>query len=88
MILETVKEYRTYNRTRRGKKEKCTIGYTVYIIRCDNCFSEFTRSSKVFDLRSFTHVCSNCNQKKFAQKQSSILRQYTKYDASNTKLKL
>jgi len=85
MILETVKEYRTYNRTRRGKKEKCTIGYTVYILRCDNCGHDFTRTSKVFDKRSSAHVCSNCNQKKFAQKQSSILRQYNKYDASSSK---
>ncbi len=85
MILETVKEYRTYNRTRCGKKEECTIGYTVYILRCDNCGHDFTRTSKVFDKRSAAHVCSNCNQKKFAQKQSSILRQYNKYDASSSK---
>ena len=63
MILETVKQYRTYNRTRRGKKEKCTIGYTVYILRYDNCGHDFTRTSKTFDKRSAAHVCSNCNQK-------------------------
>jgi len=88
MILETMQERRTYYRTRYGKKHQCTIGYTVYILRCDNCGIEFSRTSKVFDKRSSTHVCSNCNQKKFAQKQSSILRHYTKYDASNTKYKI
>jgi len=85
MILETTKEYRTYIRTRNGKKERCSVGTTIYILRCDNCSSEFTRSSKVFNNRSSAHVCSNCNQKVFAQQQSSILRQYNKWDASSSK---
>ena len=85
MILETTKEYRSYFRTRNGVKEQCSVNYTVYILRCDNCGFEFSRTSKVFDKRSYAHVCSNCNQKRFAQKQSSILRQYNKYDASSSK---
>tara|TARA_B100000989_G_scaffold147781_1_gene110101 strand:+ start:9090 stop:9353 length:264 start_codon:yes stop_codon:yes gene_type:complete len=85
MILEKLQKHRTYYRTRCGKKQKCVIGYTVYILRCDNCGCEFTRTSKVFNRRSSAHVCSDCNQKKFAQKQSSILRQYKKYDASSSK---
>lgn len=85
MILETTKEYRPYFRTRNGNKEKCLVSYTVYILRCDNCGFEFSRSSKIFNRKSSAHVCSNCNQKRFAQKQSSILRQYKKYDASSSK---
>lgn len=86
MILETTKEFRTYYRIRNGKKQECIVGTTIYILRCDNCYCEFTRSSKVFDKRSYAHVCSNCNQKKFAQRQSSIIRHYNKHDASSSKL--
>lgn len=85
MLLETIREYRTYYRTRLGNKQECSVGYNVYILRCDNCGFEFSRTSKEFDKRSSAHVCSNCNQKQFAQRQSSILRQYNKYDASSSK---
>lgn len=85
MLIETTKESRTYYRTRNGKREKCNVSSTIFILRCDACGFEFTRSSKGFDRRSSAHVCSNCNQKSFAQKQSSILRQYSKFDASSSK---
>ena len=82
MLLDTVKEYRNYYRTRNNKKEQCMVGYNVYYLRCDNCGFEFTRNSKVFNKRSSAHVCSNCNQKSFAQSQSTTWRKYNKLDAS------
>ena len=85
MILETKKVPKTYTRHRNGVKQTCNTTCTIYFIRCDNCGFEFTRSSKKFDKRSSAHVCSNCHQKQFAQRQSAILRQYNKYDASSSK---
>ena len=85
MLIDTIKEFRTYYRVRKGKQQECCVGHLVYYLRCDSCGFDFTRTSKTFDKRSFAHVCSDCNQKKFAQKQSSVIRQYNKYDASSSK---
>ena len=85
MIIDVCKEFRPYYRSRYGKRQKCYVGYKIYYLRCDNCSFEFIRTSKTFDKRSYAHVCANCNQKKFAQKQSSVIRQYNKYDASSSK---
>jgi len=85
MILNTGKLSSTYYRTRNGVEHKCYTTQTVYTLRCDNCNEEFTRTSKVFDHRSTSHVCGNCDQKKFAQRQSAIYRLYNKWDASSTK---
>ncbi len=85
MIIKTKKCAGTYTRIRFGKQEQCNNSYTMYFLRCDECGFEFTRTSKQFNTRSAAHVCGNCNQKQFAQKQSSVLRQYNKWDASSSK---
>lgn len=88
MIIGETREHRCYTRNRKGKREVCHTTRKLYHLRCDSCGGEFSRHSKQFNINSAAHVCSNCDQKQFAQKQSSILRQYNKYDASNDKFKL
>lgn len=85
MIIGEAKLRTEYFRTRNGVRERCFTTRTIYKIRCDNCEEEFTRTSKEINRRSAAHVCGNCNSKKFAQKQSSILRKFNKWDASSSK---
>ena len=56
---------------------------TVYSIRCDNCERLFTRTAKEINRSSSAHCCNQCDPKRFAQRQSSILRKFNKWDASS-----
>jgi len=85
MIIGETREHTVYSRWRNGRRELCNTTRKLYHLRCDSCGQEFYRHSKQFDTRSAAHVCTNCNQKQFAQKQSSVLRQYNKWDASSSK---
>jgi len=85
MIIGEAREHKSYTRNRKGKREVCHTTRKIYHLRCDNCEREFYRHSNQFDTRSSAHVCSQCDQKRFAQKQSSTLRQFNKWDASSTK---
>ena len=85
MIIDSAQVVTRYRRTRNGVQEQCRTTRTVYKIRCDVCESVFTRTSKELNRRSSAHCCSHCDSKRFAQKQSSTLRQYNKWDASSSK---
>jgi hypothetical protein len=85
MIIGEAKLRTSYFRHRHGKRQTCFTTQTIYKIRCDSCEAEFTRTSKEINRRSSAHCCSNCDNKRFAQKQSAILRQYKKWDASSSK---
>ena len=86
MILGTAKMHTDYYRMRNGVQQHCRTTRTVYHLRCDSCGAEFTKTSKQFNHRSSAHCCDiNCNPRKFAQKQSAILRKFTKWDASSSK---
>ena len=86
MILGTAKLHTGYFRYRNGVRQHCRTTCTVYLIRCDSCGTEFTRTSKQLNYRSSAHCCDVfCNPRKFAQKQSAILRKFTKWDASSSK---
>ena len=85
MILGEAQIRTDYFRTRNGVRERCFTTKTIYKIRCDVCEYEFTRTSKELNRRSSAHCCSNCDSKRFAQKQSSVLRHFNKWDASSSK---
>jgi len=84
MILSESHEHCTYVRWRNCKREVCKTTRKLYHLRCDSCNTTFYRTSKQFNAKSAAHVCGDCDQKKFAQKQSSVLRQYNKWDASSS----
>ena len=77
MLIDTVKEFRTYYRLRKGKQEECSVSRLVYYLRCDSCGFDFTRTSKTFDKRSFAHVCSDCNQKNLLKNKVVLLDSIT-----------
>tara|TARA_Y100000389_G_C17290192_1_gene427618 strand:+ start:302 stop:610 length:309 start_codon:yes stop_codon:yes gene_type:complete len=83
MILGTAKLHSRYKRKRNGKYHVVSTTQTVYHLQCDNCNIEFSRTAKELNKRSQHHVCSNCDQKRFAQKQSSIWKRVGKFDASS-----
>lgn len=83
MILGTAKLHSCYKRKRNGKYHIVNTIQTVYHLQCDNCNIEFSRKAKQFNKRSQHHVCTNCDQKRFAQKQSSIWKRVGKFDASS-----
>jgi len=85
MIVDEAKLNTFYYRTVNGRKQKCWTTKTVYSIRCDNCERLFTRTAKELNRSSSAHCCDHCNPKKFAQRQSSILRKFNKFDASSSK---
>ena len=85
MIIGEVKLNTYYYRTLRGQRQKCWTTQTVYSIRCDNCEREFTRTAKELNRSSSAHCCNQCDTKRFAQRQSSILRKFNKWDASSSK---
>ena len=85
MIVGEAKLNTFYYRTLRGRRQKCWTTRTVYSIRCDSCEQLFTRTSKEINRSSSAHCCNQCNPKRFAQRQSSILRKFNKWDASSGK---
>lgn len=85
MILETAKLKTFYYRTLHGRRQKCWTTETIYKIRCDNCEREFTRTAKEINRASAAHCCNQCDPKRFAQRQSAVLRKFNKYDASSSR---
>jgi len=85
MIIGEAKLRTGYFRTRNGVRERCFTTQTIYKIRCDLCGVSFTELVRSLIVVSAAHVCSNCDHKRFAQKQSATLRQYNKWDASSSK---
>ena len=85
MIVSEAKMHTWYWRALGGKRLKCHTMQTIYHLRCDNCEGEFTRTAKEINRSSTTHVCGNCDGKKFAQRQSAYEKRFNKIDASSTK---
>lgn len=84
MILGQAKLFGNYKRMRNGKLQTISTTRTLYHLQCDSCGGEFYRYAKQFNKRSGTHVCANCDQKRFAQSQSSMWRRVGKFDASSS----
>ncbi len=85
MVIGHHYEYAEYLRSRNGKKHTLVRRHRVYELLCDECGQIFMKTSTELRKPHGSHCCSNCNRYKFAQKQSAILRQYNKYDASSSK---
>jgi hypothetical protein len=81
MILET--KTVTVQRTRKSKlgvEHQYMRNKTVVVIRCDSCNCTFERDLGQMDHRrldrAYTHVCSQCNQKQFAQQKGVERRRF------------
>lgn len=86
MLIGTAKEKSHYWRRVDGKEKHIVqTERTIYHLQCDNCGVEFYRYAKTFNKNSESHVCNNCDQKRFAQKKSATWRQLNKLDASSSK---
>lgn len=87
MHISTLIERTSYIRRRNNKEEVVKASRKIYVLKCDNCLTEFTRSSKQMKssrANNFvTHVCENCDTKRFAQTRSTISRRINSYDASS-----
>ena len=78
---------RNYTRKVRGKEQTVSGKIKTYMLACDSCGSQFTRTSKEMKphraCNEYKHVCTECDSKKFAQKLSSTSRRINRYDASS-----
>jgi hypothetical protein len=83
MLLGYHWEYKTYIRTRNNKKHQLVRKHKVYELQCDSCSDIFMRTSKELHNKHGGHCCEKCNYHKFAQRQSIIVKQYNKLDASS-----
>lgn len=83
MELGTTQLHSFYKRRRNGVAHDVKSTQTLYHLQCDNCGAEFYRPAKQYNKKSQHHVCANCDQKRFAQKQSSMWRRVGKFDASS-----
>lgn len=79
MFLMTKKVEAKYMRpSKLGQAHLYTRAKTLVVFRCDSCLDIFTRDLGKVDHRrlnnEFFHVCSNCNQKSFAQSKGAERR--------------
>jgi hypothetical protein len=67
-------------KSRLGVEHTYGKNKTIAIFECDNCKSQFERDLGKVDHRRLsnhvTHVCSNCNQKQFAQRKGVEQRRF------------
>lgn len=75
MFVEIKKIQLTYTRTSKlGKSHQYQRTKTFVVFVCDCCQLQFERELGKIDHRrmdnSYFHVCTGCNQKKFAQSKS------------------
>lgn len=81
MFLGLEKIKTTYSRASKHKiQHTYSKTKTIGIFICDSCGQEFKRDCGQIDRKrlnnNFAHVCSNCNQKQFAQKKSAESRKF------------
>lgn len=74
MFIETKKVTIQYSRkSKLGIEHSYSRIKTVVVFNCDNCNLSFNRELGKMDHRrlsnEYLHVCPECNQKQFAQKQ-------------------
>ena len=73
MVLDEYTIKKTYKRkSKHGNTHEYYRYFTVIMLRCDNCDSEFERPRSKMDPKrlnnNYFHVCSGCDAKVFAQK--------------------
>lgn len=73
MFVQIKKVTTTYTRISKfNKTHTYTRTRTVIVLECDVCHSQFEREQGKMNSKrtngDYYHVCSNCNQKQFAQK--------------------
>ncbi len=90
MIITT--EYITTKYTRLSKLghlHEYTRRKTVIVFRCDCCGNIFNRNKGAIDAKRLTnncyHVCSNCDNKRFAQEKGVEARQLWNMPVSSLK---
>ena len=81
MICETKTVAIQYTRkSKLGIEHTYTRNKTIVVIRCDSCDAIFERDLGKMDYRrlsnAYTHVCSHCNQKQFAQRKGVERRRF------------
>ena len=81
MFIETKTVVSQFIRkSRSGVEHSYTRNKTVAVFKCDCCNFIFERDLGKVDHRRlsnyFSHVCSNCNSKQFAQKKGVEQRKY------------
>ena len=72
MLITTRKVKTKHTRLSKNKKSHTYTRYKIVaVFECDSCKSLFERDQGSMDKKrisgNFLHVCSNCNQKQFAQ---------------------
>lgn len=72
MLLEIRQVRKEYSRLSKGGASHSYFrNHAVAILLCDSCQTQFERRVRDMDPRRLTvehtHVCSNCNPKKYAQ---------------------
>jgi hypothetical protein len=73
MFIRIEKEVKFYvRRSKKGKTHPYKRERTVAVFECDDCHEEFKRDKGKVDPKrldnSYTHVCPDCDPKRFAQK--------------------
>ena len=73
MFIKTIKIKTEYTRTSKlGKSHAYSKTKTIAVFQCDSCSTLFERPSAKMDPKrvnnEYSHVCPNCDSKRFAQK--------------------
>ena len=84
---ETKKKVKFKRKSKKGVEHEYFRYKTMISLRCDNCNITFTRSRGSMDPKrlnnNYFHVCSNCNNKTFAQKKGIEKKQMWNLSASS-----
>lgn len=89
MFIEEFKVKARHKRNSKcGKSHEYTRIKTFLKLQCDNCGSLFNRTKGSMDPKrlnnTYFHVCSACDNKKFAQKKGVEQKQKWNYSASSS----
>lgn len=81
MLLEIKQVRIEYTRlSKHGTKHSYFRNRSMAVLKCDSCSSTFERAVKQMDHRrlspEYTHVCPNCNPKKYAQSKGAESRRF------------
>ena len=81
MLLEIYQQRQEYTRqSKNGNTHKYYRNRSMAILKCDSCSVSFERPVREMDHRrlspEYTHVCPNCNPKKYAQSKGVESRRF------------
>jgi hypothetical protein len=81
MLIEVYQVQVEYTRTSKNKKiHRYYRNQNMALLQCDACGERFERRASQMDPRrlnsKYTHVCSNCEPKKFAQRKGAEGRRF------------